>query len=274
MRDGLQSIDTILKTEEKLFILSNIIRAGFRDIEVTSFSNPNIVPQFYDAEELCIRLPSADGVRFWALAPNLTGYKRASFVGVENISLVISASNTHNVKNLNSTLGDKISEIKRIISTANNDGINTRVYISTCFECPYEGIVPEDTVLRIANEVLAAGASCVAISDTIGTASIDMVDSLLSSLFSSGVSEEHISMHMHDIGGSSVDNIIKSIELGITNFDSAFGGIGGCPFSNGKGATNADTISIYNAVSELGIETNLNRGVFDVESMICRYNET
>ena len=273
MRDGLQSVDKILKTEEKLYILKSLIDSGFKDIEVTSFSNPRIVPQFYDAEELCLRLPKRDDVRFWALAPNFTGYRRAAFVGVENVSLVISASKTHNLKNLNSTLDDKISEIKSIINSANDDGIMTRVYISTCFECPYEGFVSEDIVLKIASEVLEAGTSCVAISDTIGTASVDMVGSLLDRLFSGGISKNAISMHMHDINGSSIDNIIKSVEAGVSTFDSALGGIGGCPFSNGKNATNADTISVYNALSGIGLNTGLNKGIFDTESMICRYNE-
>ena len=270
MRDGLQSVENIINTDDKLFILKNLIDSGFKDIEVTSFSNPKKIPQFYDAEELCLKMPNVDGVRLWALAPNEIGYKRAMSVGVKNISTVISASESHNMKNLGSSLEDKLSEIKKIISYASNDGVTVRTYISTCFECPYEGEISPKLVSQISEELIGAGASCVAISDTIGCATTDDVEIVLSSILSRNIPLEKISLHMHDSGGSSVDNILKGIEMGVSTFDTALGGIGGCPYSNGRDATNAETESICKVMLGLGIDTGIKKRLFDIVSFLRR----
>lgn len=168
LRDGLQNEPEVVETADKLSVLAGLIRAGFQDIEVTSFVRPRWIPQLADAAEVVRNLPPAAGVRFWALVPNQVGLDRAHEAGIEHIATFLSASETHNRKNVNRTVRESLAGLREVISSAKAEKMQVRAYISTVFGCEFEGEIPVERSIELGHELLAAGADILALGDTTG----------------------------------------------------------------------------------------------------------
>lgn len=254
LRDGLQNEPTVLDTETKLAVLNQLIDAGYRDIEVTSFVRPRWVPQLADAADLVARLPRTDDVTFWALVPNQIGLDRAIDAGIENVCTFMSASETHNRKNVNRTIRESLVGLERVIGGAASQDMGVRAYISTVFGCPFEGDVPVQSTIDIARQLLDAGAGVVVLGDTTGMATPHQVVDVLEQLQAAGIGLDVLGLHFHDTRGTALVNAYAAYHAGARMFDGSTGGVGGCPYA--PGATgNAATEDLAYLFSSMGVET-------------------
>jgi hydroxymethylglutaryl-CoA lyase len=252
-RDGLQNEPNIVPLEAKKQLIRALTEAGLRRIEITSFVSPKWVPQLADAEELASTMTAPEGVSFSALCPNSKGLERALATGLPEIAVFMSASETHNMKNINKTIDRTIGVFSEIIPPALEAGVRVRGYLSTMWGCPYEGPVSAEASVKIARRLLDLGCYQVALSDTIGTGTPRQTHELLSRALD--VMEiDQISMHMHDTRGTALANILVGLEMGIRHFDASVGGLGGCPYAPGA-AGNVATEDLVFLLQGMGIET-------------------
>ena len=256
-RDGLQNEKTVLPTSVKLQLIERLIEAGCRDIEVTSFVRPSWIPQLADAAELVSQLPEAEGVRYWGLIPNRRGLERAIDCGLTHVATFLSASETHNQKNLNRTQRETLAVQTNMIQGAKAEGLTVRAYISTVFGCPYEGAVDVQRTARLAIELKEAGADVVVLGDTIGTGRPQQVHEVVATVNNAGVPLEQLALHMHDTRGTAVANVIAGLKAGIRTFDGSIGGVGGCPYAPGA-AGNAATEDLVHVLEAMGWDTGIN----------------
>lgn len=250
LRDGLQNEAVVVPTDVKRSLVRSLVDAGFKDIEVTSFVRPRWVPQLADAGEVIAGLPEAPGVRFWALVPNQVGLDRALECGVRHVCTFMSASETHNLKNVNRTLKESLSELRKVVATAKSEGMSVRSYVSTTFGCPYEGQVDPERVQWLATEFLAAGADEIALGDTTGMGHPAQVVAMIRRLVAAGVPRERIACHFHDTRGTALVNVWAAYAEGITTFDGSVSGVGGCPYAPGA-AGNACTQDLVHLFERL-----------------------
>ncbi|MCS6874357.1 MAG: hydroxymethylglutaryl-CoA lyase [Pyrinomonadaceae bacterium] len=252
-RDGLQSLTEFVSTDRKLSLIEALKKAGFRRIEVTSFVSQKHVPQMADAEALMNALKNDSDFEKMGLALNDLGYKRAIQAGVDWICYVISATETMSRKNANTTLEESLEAIKRCIRDAHDLGIRVRASIAVCWVCPYEGKVPKEKVLEITSKVEEADE--IAYNDTVGRAVPNEVYELCY-LAKKFFPKKRFAGHFHDTNSTALANIYAAMSAGWTVFDSAIGGLGGCPFSPGaKG--NVATEKVVWMLEEMGIKTGL-----------------
>ena len=256
-RDGLQNESTIVPTEVKIDLIQRLIAAGVRDIEVTSFVRPSWIPQLSDAAEVVDNLPHTEGVRFWGLIPNRRGLERAIDCGLTHVATFLSASETHNQKNLNRTQRESLAAQSEVIESAKADGMTVRAYISTVFGCPYEGHVDAQRTARIAAHLRKAGADVIVLGDTVGTGNPHLVGEVLDAVTSAVVPLDALAMHMHDTRGTAVANVVAGLAAGIRTFDGSIGGVGGCPYAPGA-AGNAATEDLIHVLHAMGYETGVN----------------
>ena len=253
-RDGLQNEKTILPTEVKIQLIQRLIDAGIQDIEVTSFVRPSWIPQLSDAASLVARLPRVEGVRYWGLIPNRRGLDRAIDCGLTHVATFLSASETHNKKNLSRTQRETLSVQTDMIENAKAEGMTVRAYISTVFGCPYEGEVDAGKASRLAVALRDAGADVVVLGDTIGSGNPYQVKQVIRAVTDAGVPLEQLALHMHDTRGTAVPNIIAGLQSGIRTFDGSIGGVGGCPYAPGA-AGNAATEDLVHVLESMGWQT-------------------
>lgn len=253
LRDGLQNEAVTVPTDVKIAIARDLVQAGFTDIEVTSFVRPRWIPQLADAAEVIRGLPEAPGVRFWALVPNAVGLDRALEVGIEHICTFLSASETHNLKNVNRTIRESLGEASRVIETAKSGGLSVRSYISTSFGCPFEGPVAIERVADLAADLFGAGADEIALGDTTGMAHPVQLARVLDAVLAKGIPIDAIAMHMHDTRGTAAVNVWAAYQLGIRKFDGSISGVGGCPYAPGA-AGNAATQDLIHLFERMGGE--------------------
>lgn len=254
LRDGLQNEPEIVGTDDKLAILAGLIRAGFRDIEVTSFVRPRWVPQLADAAEVVRRLPDTDQVRFWALVPNRVGLDRALEAGIDHIATFMSASETHNLKNVNRTVKESLAGLRDVIATAASEGQVVRAYISTVFGCEFEGKIAVDKSIDLARHLLDAGATTIALGDTTGMANPAQVTDYLAAFQEAGIGLDQIALHFHDTRGTALANVYAAWQAGATHFDGAISGVGGCPYAPGA-AGNVCTQDLIHMFHDMGVQT-------------------
>jgi hydroxymethylglutaryl-CoA lyase len=233
LRDGLQNELEVVSTDEKLRVLEGLIACGFTDIEVTSFVRPRWVPQLADAAEVVARLPNVEGVRFWALVPNQRGLDRALESGIGHICTFLSASETHNRKNVNRTIRESLATLREVVHTAVAEDMQVRGYISTVFGCPYEGDVSVQRTLDMAHELLECGAKTVALGDTTGMGHPTQVQEVLATLVDGGIPLDRLAFHFHDTRGTALANVFAAWQLGARHFDGSISGVGGCPYAPG-----------------------------------------
>ncbi|HTJ81698.1 MAG TPA: hydroxymethylglutaryl-CoA lyase, partial [Polyangiaceae bacterium] len=243
-RDGLQNEAVTVPTTRKIRLIEGLVRAGLKRIEATSFVSPRWVPQLGDAEEVCSLLPKDPSVTFSALCPNERGLERALASKIPEIGVFISASETHNRKNVNKTTAETLDVFGRVIAPAVKSGMRVRGYVSTLWGCPYEGEIDPKVGLRIAQQLLAEGCYQISMGDTIGVGTPRQTRDILK-LFLAEIPPEKLAMHMHDTRGTALANIVVGLEMGIRTFDAAVGGLGGCPYAPGAAGNLATEDLVY-----------------------------
>jgi hydroxymethylglutaryl-CoA lyase len=259
-RDGLQNEDPV-PTAAKIALINRLARTGVGRIEAVSFVRADAIPQMADADEVWQGVERARGVRYSALAPNLRGARRALDAGFREVEVVVSASDTHNRKNVNRGTGQSLDEIAVIIAEAHERGATCQVIISTAWGCPYEGDVPVERVLQVAGRAVADGADSVSFGDTTGMATPRRVQDLVGA-FRSRHPGTPVNVHFHNTRGTGLANVLAALEMGVDDFDASVGGLGGCPYA--PGATgNIATEELVHMVTDMGIATGVN-----LESMI------
>jgi hydroxymethylglutaryl-CoA lyase len=252
-RDGLQNEAVTVPTTRKLLLIEALVRAGLTRIEATSFVSPKWVPQLADADEVAGLLPRTPGVTFSALCPNARGLERTLATGIREIAVFISASETHNRKNVNKTIDETLASFRDVIRPAVEAGLRVRGYISTLWGCPYEGAVDPRVGLRIARELLDQGCYEISLGDTIGCGTPKQTRDILA-LFLSEIRADQIAMHMHDTRGTALANVLVGLEMGIRTFDASVGGLGGCPYAPGA-AGNVATEDLVYMLDGMGIRS-------------------
>lgn len=231
-RDGLQNHAVAVSTVNKLSLIRALRSAGVRSIEATSFVSPLAVPQMADATEVMVGLRTVESdlsLRTSVLVPNQKGLKRAIAAGAREIAVVIAATKTMNRKNINMDLIEAEENCAATLRAASAAGLATRAYIAVAWQCPFEGVTDQDTVVRLAAAMLAAGANEIVIADTIGAAAPADVAALLRAVAKS-VPLDMLAAHFHDTRGMGGANAYSALETGVRRFDTSVGGIGGCPF--------------------------------------------
>jgi len=244
-RDGLQNEKQILTTEQKLELIEGLTNAGIRRIEITSFVNPRWIPALADHTEVASRLRRREGVAYSALVPNLRGLDNASRAGMEEVAVFMSASETHNRKNINRTTEEALATYREVVDEASGRGMRVRGYVSTAYGCPYEGAVDLDHVVRVASELLDMGVYELSLGDTIGVGTPRQVEYVLEGLARSGVGLDRIGVHFHDTRGTAVANITVALQIGVRTVDTAIGGTGGCPYAPGASGNVATEDVVY-----------------------------
>lgn len=254
LRDGLQNEPEVLGTDDKIAVLEGLVRAGFTDIEVTSFVRPRWVPQLADAAEVVQRLPDAEGVRFWALVPNQVGLERALECGITHVATFMSVSETHNLKNVNRTVKESLAGLREVTSTAREEGVQVRSYLSTVFGCEFEGYLPVERSIDLGCQLLDAGADILALGDTTGMGHPHQVAEYLRAFVDAGVPLEKLALHFHDTRGTALANVLSAWQVGARHFDGAIAGVGGCPYAPGA-AGNVCTQDLVHLFHGMGVET-------------------
>ena len=255
-RDGLQNEASTLSTEDKVALIQGLVDAGMKDIEVSSFVRPSWIPQLADAAEVVARLPQADDVRYWGLIPNRRGLERAIDCGLTHVATFLSASETHNQKNLNRTQRETLNAQREVIRSAKAEGLTVRAYISTVFGCPYEGAVSMNRTSQLATALMDAGADIVVLGDTIGMAHPNLVRETIAYVANAGIPLARTALHMHDTRGTAVANVVAGLEAGIRTFDGSIAGVGGCPYAPGA-AGNAATEDLIAVLEAMGWSTGI-----------------
>ena len=255
-RDGLQNESVVVPTEDKAALVARLVAAGVRDVEVTSFVRPRWIPQLSDAAELIRQLPAVADVRYWALIPNRVGLERAVESGVRHVATFLSASETHNKKNVNRTVRESLASVEEVIGVATDEGMGIRAYISTVFGCPFEGPVAIENTLRIAERLLAAGAHTLVLGDTTGMAHPAQVERVVQAVLDLGVDVDQIAVHFHDTRGTALANAVAALQMGVRRFDGSVGGLGGCPYAPGASG-NAATEDLVHVFEAMGYRTGI-----------------
>lgn len=256
-RDGFQSISEFIPTELKLEIIDNLIKANFKKIEVTSFVSPKAIAQMKDAKEimseLCKKYEQRDVV-FNALVPNLFGAKAAYEAGVDEITYVISASAAHNKANVRRTREESFQELYEIKKQF--PSLKIKFAIATAFGCPFDGNMPISEVKWMIEKGLHVEVDEICLADTIGIANPLQMNSVLTELKKS-FDIQNYGLHLHDTRGMGLANVIVAMQCGISKFESAVGGVGGCPFAPGA-AGNIASEDLINMLHSMGIQTGVN----------------
>lgn len=252
-RDGLQNEPTQIPTERKIEFIRDLVRAGLRSIEVTSFVRPDAVPQLADAADVVRSLIPEQGVTYSALVPNEKGYMRAVDAGIHRIVVFTAASETFAQKNIGMSIAESMDVFARVVQEAGKQNVSARAYLSTSFVCPFEGEIDADKVRDAAMRLLDLGVDQVAVSDTTGVAAPTDVRRILEVVLRD-TSPDRIALHFHDTYGTATANVCAGLELGITTYDASAGGLGGCPFSPGA-AGNLATEDLVYLADRMGIET-------------------
>jgi hydroxymethylglutaryl-CoA lyase len=232
-RDGLQNEPETVPTAAKLELVQRLALAGLRRIEVTSFVSPKWIPQLADGDALAGLLPDFPGVVYSALVPNLRGYERFREAGgIQMAAVFLSASETHNRKNLNCSIAEQLERIRPVAERCRADGVPLRAYVSTVCGCPYEGEVAVDAVVRLTRQLLELPAAQVSLGDTIGVGHPRQVAELVAAV-AGEVPLERVALHLHDTYGRALANVAAGYQAGVRTFDSSLGGLGGCPYAPG-----------------------------------------
>ncbi|MEX3745159.1 hydroxymethylglutaryl-CoA lyase [Lysinibacillus xylanilyticus] len=252
-RDGLQNEKTHMATADKVQLVNLLSQTGLNYIEVTSFVHPKWIPQLADAVEVLQAIKRQKDITYAALVPNMRGLERALQADVDEVSVFMSASESHNKNNINKTINETFPIVEEVVVGAKAAHKKVRGYISTVIGCPYEGYIQPEKVLRVIEKLLEMGIDEISLGDTIGVAVPTQVESLLAELLKR-YPVENFAMHFHDTRGTALANIVKSLEMGITKFDSALGGLGGCPYAKGASG-NVATEDLLYLLNEMGIKT-------------------
>jgi hydroxymethylglutaryl-CoA lyase len=251
-RDGLQNEDPV-PASAKIALIDQLATTGVSRIEAVSFVKAEAIPQMADAEEVWAAVTRDPAIRYSALAPNLRGARRALDAGFTEVEAVVSASDTHNRKNVNRSTAQSLDEIAVMIDEAHQRGATLQVVVATAWGSPYEGDVPVERVLAVAGRAVADGADAISFGDTTGMATPRRVRDLVGS-FRSRHPDVPLNLHFHNTRGTGLANVLAALELGVDDFDASVGGLGGCPYAPGASGNIATEELVY-MVEDMGVGT-------------------
>lgn len=264
-RDGLQNENATVPLSGKLRLIDALVAAGLRRIEITSFVSPRWIPQLADADEVAKlvgqRRAALADVTFSALCPNRKGLERAKAAGMTEIAVFMSASETHNKKNVNKTIAETLAAFEETVGPAREAGMAVRGYVSTVWGCPYEGDVSPEASIRIAKRLHEMGCYQISFGDTIGSGTPRLTREIVARAFDA-LPVDAVAMHMHDTRGTALANVVVGLELGVRHFDASVGGLGGCPYAPGA-AGNVATEDLVYMLEGMGVSTGV-----DLERLI------
>lgn len=252
-RDGLQIEPVVVPTDAKVALLDALSGCGFARIEATSFTSARAIPALADAEAVMHRIRRAPGVRYTVLVPNLRGLERALSCGPDEVNLVMSASETHNRANLRMTRAQSQAQLLAMIDAARASNVAINVSLSTVFGCPFEGDVDPDAVMVLARTFAEAGAHGITLCDTTGMAYPTQVRALCEA-FRNALPDTPLTIHLHNTRGMGLANALAAWETGVTRFDAAAGGLGGCPYAPGASG-NVSTEELVHMFASMGVDT-------------------
>lgn len=256
-RDGLQNIQALVPTENKIDWINKLSHTGLSYLEITSFVHPKWIPALADSLEVAKKIMRVEGVTYAALVPNQRGLEKALEANIDEVSVFISASETHNQKNINKSIDDTYPILKEVVREAKSFNKSVRGYISTVFGCPYEGEISTLKVMKTCEKLFEMGVNEVSLGDTIGVATPKQVEDVLAILLNY-YSTDKMAMHFHNTRGTALANVTASLMLGITKFDSSIGGLGGCPYAPGASGNLATDDLLY-MLDGMNIETNVSK---------------
>ena len=254
-RDGFQNEPEVIPTDEKVRLIRMLAASGLRRLEVTSFVRPDVIPQLADAEQVLAGLERHDGVAYSVLIPNEKGLERALAHRdrFDEINLFLSASETHNQKNVNSSIAESLAGLERTIARGLQEGLRCEGVIAVSFGCPYEGEVPAERVFEIAARLAEAGCEEVGFGDTTGMANPRQVGEFFAAA-RERLNGVELTAHFHNTRGQGLANAVAALEQGVDSFESAFGELGGCPVPPGS-TGNIATEDLVSMLHEMGTET-------------------
>jgi hydroxymethylglutaryl-CoA lyase len=263
-RDGFQNEPETISTARKVELIDALARTGLRRLEVTSFVRPDVIPQLADAAEVLARIDVPEEVAVSVLIPNERGLEHALALrdahdgtrpAFDEVNVFMSASETHNRKNVNRSIEESLDGLERVLIRAGAEGLRCEGVISTSFGCPYEGRVPPERVLEIATRLRDAGAREIGFGDTTGMANPKQVGELFTS-WKDSLPGVELTAHFHNTRGQGLANVLAALHAGIDSFESSFGELGGCPVP--AGATgNIASEDLVSMLHEMGIETGI-----------------
>ncbi len=254
-RDGFQIEPEFIVTEAKVEVIDLLSAAGVSRIEATSFVHPRAVPQLRDAEQVIARVRRRAGTRYAALVPNDKGAVRAVDAGVDEIHTVVSASESHNLANVNMTVAASIEKLRAVMRVAERAHVAVACGISTSFGCPFEGDVPLARLESVVAGLVDIGAQAIGLADTTGMANPRQVALVLEHLGPRFPGIEW-TLHTHDTRAMAIPNILAAMECGVTHFDASIGGLGGCPFAPGASG-NVCTEDLVHCLHAMGVSTGI-----------------
>jgi hydroxymethylglutaryl-CoA lyase len=257
-RDGFQNEPEVISTADKVRLIDLLARTGLRRLEVTSFVRPDVIPQLADAGEVLAAIDPPDGVSLSVLIPNERGLELAlaQRERFHEVNVFLSASETHNRKNVNRSIEESLTGLERVLGRAREAGLRCEGVISVAFGCPYEGHVPPERVFAIARRLIDAGAQEVGFGDTTGMANPVQVREYFPAARAALGEEVELTAHFHNTRGQGLANVYAAYEAGVRSFESSFGELGGCPVP--KGATgNVATEDVVSMLHEMGVSTGI-----------------
>jgi hydroxymethylglutaryl-CoA lyase len=254
-RDGFQNEPEVISTEEKVRLIRRLGEAGLRRIELTSFVRPDVIPQLADAAEVLTRFEPIEGVAYSVLIPNRKGLENALEFRdrFQETNFFLSASETHNRKNVNRSIAESLADLESTIGAAREAGIRCEGVVSTSFGCPYEGEVPAERVFEIASSLRDYGCEEIAFGDTTGMANPRQVGEFFAAAHER-LDDVELTAHFHNTRGQGLANVLAALEQGIESFESSFGELGGCPVPPGS-TGNISTEDLVSMLEEMGVET-------------------
>jgi hydroxymethylglutaryl-CoA lyase len=261
-RDGFQAESEFIPTERKVEIVDALSRTGVAAIQVTSVVHPKAVPQLADAEEVMARIERVPGLRYTVLVPNLRGAERAVPMNADGWELMLSVTDSHSRSNANRSTDEALKGMEPVVALARENGVEVTGSMATALGCPFEGRVPFERILYVAEAYRAMGVRHLGVADTVGVADPRLVFETMSGL-SERMPEMGLGLHLHNTRGMALANVLAALQAGVTEFDSSVGGLGGCPFA--PGATgNISTEDLVHMLDLMGVACGV-----DLDSMLA-----
>jgi hydroxymethylglutaryl-CoA lyase len=254
-RDGLQN-EAPVAVEERVRLIDALSRTGLRRIEAAAFVSEQAIPPMAGSDEVMARIERVAGVTYSALVPNAKGAERAIAARADELELVVSASETHNRKNVKRSVAESLIGARDVVELAHAADVEAEAIVSTAFGCPYEGDVEPQRVAQLAGHLVDAGADRLSFGDTTGMATPRRVHDLLDALERAGIAADQVGLHFHDTRGTALANVVAALERGVVRFDASVGGLGGCPYAPGASG-NAVTEDVVHMCGDMGIETGI-----------------
>lgn len=254
-RDGIQTRKKFVPTEMKVETIKRLAEAGIKRIQVTSFVHPRLVPQMADAEDVCAQLPEIEGVEYNGLVLNMRGLERAHNAGLKHVDMGVPTSETLSQRNANSSIKEGMARMEEMVNQSRKWGMSVRAGVQTAFGCVYEGEIPLERVVNLSKQFLEMGIDELSLADSSGMGNPQQIKATLAEILPLA-GDVPVVMHLHDTRGMGLANCYAALESGVNQFDTSFGGLGGCPFIAGaKG--NIPTEDTLNMLSEMNINTHI-----------------